>query len=78
MLLEVRLHQFGYGERSRDSLLPPQPVQLPLQSLRRVTLGSKTPALHSLRVSAPHPKPIRPQRLPVPTGPLQLDQLALL
>jgi hypothetical protein len=38
VLGEVRFHQFGESEGSRDSLLPPQPLQLPLQSLRRVPL----------------------------------------
>jgi hypothetical protein len=36
MLLEVRLHEFGDREGSRDPLLPSQPFQLALQSLRSV------------------------------------------
>jgi len=38
MLGEVRLDQFGDGQRSRNSLLASQPFQVPLQSLRRVPL----------------------------------------
>jgi hypothetical protein len=63
------------SQGSRDSLLASQPLQFPLQSLRRVPFRSKPAALNSLRVSTAHPVPVRPRRLPVTTCSLQPDQL---
>src|SRR5436190_4318073 len=77
MLREIHLHQLAESQGSRDSLLASQPLQFPLQSLRRVPFRSK-PALNSLRVSTAHPVPVRSRRLPVPTSSLQPDQLAVL
>jgi hypothetical protein len=62
----------------RDSLLPSQPLQFPLQSLRGVPFRGQPATLHALRVSTARPVPVRPYRLPVPTRSLQPDQLALL
>jgi hypothetical protein len=78
MLREVRLHQFGDREGSRDSLLPSHPFQLALQSFRRVPLGSEPATLHPLGVSAANPVSVRPQRFSFPTSSRQPDQLALL
>jgi hypothetical protein len=52
VLRQVRLHQLGEGQRSREPPLAPLPLQLTLQRLRRFLLGDKAATLHPLRVTA--------------------------
>jgi len=78
VLGEVDLDELGEGQRFRDSSLPPQPLELACQRLRGVAFRGKAATLNSLRLSAAGPVAIRPERLSVPTRPLQLDQLAVL
>jgi hypothetical protein len=67
VLRQVRLHQIGEGQRSREPPLPPQQLELPLQSLRRIPLRGEPATLHALRAAAAHPVAERPQRRSVAT-----------
>src|SRR5215210_2662010 len=78
MLREIDLHEFGENQRSRDAPFPPQPLELALQSVRRIPLRRESSTLQSLRVSTANAIPVCPLWLPVPTRPLQPDDLTLL
>jgi hypothetical protein len=60
VLCQVSLHEFGERQRSCEASLPPQPLQLALQSLRRIPLRNEPAPLHPLRVSAAKPVAVRP------------------
>jgi hypothetical protein len=68
VLYQVSLHEFGQRQRLCESPLPPQPIQLTLQRLRRVPLRHEPATLYPLRAAAATPVAVRPQRLSVLTS----------